>query len=140
MEQPILSDNNQFPTEDIIYSHIGKSKILWKSLFEFIHTEHPDLKEEWRYYNDGKSWLLKVTKKSKTIFWLSVIKNAFRITFYFTDKAEEIINNSSISDEFKEQFKNGKRYNKIRGITVVFKNKKDIENAKSLISIKLSIK
>ncbi len=140
MEQPILSDNNQFPTEDIIYSHIGKSKILWKSLFEFIHTEHPDLKEEWRYYNDGKSWLLKVTKKSKTIFWLSVIKNAFRITFYFTDKAEEIINNSSISDEFKEQFKNGKRYNKIRGITVVFKNKKDIENAKSLISIKLNLK
>ena len=140
MEQPILSDKNQFPTEEIIYSHIGKSKTLWQSLFQFIHSDHPELNEEWRYYNDGKSWLLKVTKKSKTIFWLSIIKKAFRITFYFTDKAEEIINNSSISDELKEQFKNGKRYNKIRGITVVFKNKKDIDYAKSLISIKLSIK
>ena len=140
MEQPILSDKNQFPTEDIIYSHIGKSKTFWQSVFQYIYSDHPELKEEWHYYNDGKSWLLKITKKSKTIFWLSIIKNAFRITFYFTDKAEEVINSSSISDELKEQFKNGKRYNKIRGITIVFKNKKDIENAKSLISIKLNLK
>ena len=140
MEQPILSDKNQFPTEEIIYSHIGKSKTLWQSLFQYIHSDHPELNEEWRYYNDGKSWLLKVTKKSKTIFWLSIIKNSFRITFYFTDKVEEAINKSPISDELKEQFKNGKKYNKIRGLTIIFKNKKDIEYAKLLITLKLSIK
>lgn len=140
MEKPILTDKNQFPTKEIIYSRIGKSKVLWQSVFEFIHTNHPDFIEQWRYYNDGKSWLLKVTKKAKTIFWLSVIKDSFRMTFYFTDKAEEAINKSSISEELKEKFKNGKRFNKIRGITIVFKNKKDIEYAKTLIAIKLSIK
>lgn len=96
MEKPILTDKNQFPTKEIIYSRIGKSKVLWQSVFEFIHTNHPDFIEQWRYYNDGKSWLLKVTKKAKTIFWLSVIKDSFRMTFYFTDKAEEAINKSSI--------------------------------------------
>ncbi len=140
MDQPILKDKNEFPTEEIIFSHIGKSKILWISVFDFIHQNHSDFSEEWRYYNDGKSWLLKVTKKSKTIFWLSVIKDSFRITFYFTDKAEQAIINSSISDELKEQFKNGKRYNKIRGLTITFKYKKDVEYAKSLMAIKLSIK
>ena len=140
MEQPILTDKNQFPTEEIIFSHIEKSKILWQSLFDHIHTNHPDISEQWRYYNDGKSWLLKVTRKSKTIFWLSLIKNSFRITFYFTDKAEEAINKSSISDELKKQFKEGKSYGKIRGLTIIFKNKKDVEYAKSLITIKLSIK
>lgn len=140
MEQPILTDKNQFPTEEIIYSHIGKPKILWQSLFDHIHTNHPDISEQWRYYNDGKSWLLKVTRKAKTIFWLSLIKNSFRITFYFTDKAEEAINKSSISDELKKQFKEGKSYGKIRGLTITFKNKKDIEYAKALIVIKLSIK
>ena len=140
MEKPILTDKDLFPTEKVIFSHIGKNKTHWQSLFEFIHTNHPDFSEQWRYYNDGKSWLLKVTRKSKTIFWLTVIKNYFRITFYFTDRAEETINKSSISDELKKQFKEGKHYGKIRGLTVTFKNKKDIEYAKALITIKLSIK
>jgi hypothetical protein len=68
MDQPTLKDKNEFPTEEIIFSHIGKSKILWISIFDYIHKNHSDFSEEWRYYNDGKSWLLKVTKKSKTIF------------------------------------------------------------------------
>jgi len=140
MEPMVLTDKDQFPTEKIIFSHIGKSKVLWISIFEYIHSNYPDISEEWRYYKDGKSWLLKVTRKKKTVFWLSVIKNAFRITFYFTDKAEQLIESSSISDELKKQFKEGKRYSKIRGITIIFKNKKDIKYAEELIAIKLSIK
>lgn len=140
MEQPILTNKNEFPTEEIIFSHIGKTKVLWQSIFEFIHATYPDLSEEWRYYNDGKSWLLKVVKKTKTICWVSLLKNSFRMTFYFTDKAEQLILGSNISDELKEQFKNGKHYNKIRGLTITFKYKKDVEYAKSIFAIKLSIK
>lgn len=140
MEAMVLTDKEQFPTEEIIFSHIGKSKVLWISIFEHIHSNHPDISEEWRYYNDGKSWLLKATRKKKTVFWLSVIKNAFRMTFYFTDKANQLIEKSSISDELKKQFKDGKRYNKIRGITIIFNNKKDVKYAEELIGIKLSLK
>ncbi len=140
MEEKVLTDKNQFPTEEVIFSHIGESKIYWESIFQHIHTNHPDFSEEWRYYNDGKSWLLKVTRKSKTIFWLSILKSLFRITFYFGDKAEPAIMESSISDKLKEEFKNGKRYNKIRGITLIVNNNKVIEYVKSLIIIKLSIK
>jgi hypothetical protein len=140
MEPPILTDKNQFPTEEIIYSHIGKTEPLWNSVFNFIHTNHPDISEEWRYYNDGKSWLLKVTRKSKTVFWLSIIKGSFRTTFYFTDKAEDAISASSISGKLKKQFSDAKRFGKIRSITIVFKNKKDIEDAKKLIALKIRIK
>jgi hypothetical protein len=42
MERPILTDKNQYPTEEIIFSHIGKSKLFWQSIFEYIHTNHPD--------------------------------------------------------------------------------------------------
>ena len=140
MGQPVLSDKNQFPTEEIIFSHIGKAKILWQSFFKYLHTEHTDLAEEWRYYNDGKSWLMKVTRKSKTIFWLSIIKDAFRITFYFTDKVEPAIDGSSISNELKEQFKNGKKSGKIRGLTITFQDKNDIEDAKALLTVKLGVR
>lgn len=137
MEKPILKDKAQYPTNEVIYSCIGDTKTLWISFFEYIHQNHPDFSEVWKYYNDGKTWLLKVSKKSKTVFWVSVLKDTFRISFYFSDKAEEAINKSDILDELKEQFNNGKRYNKIRALSIVFKNKMDIEYVKSLIAIRL---
>ncbi len=137
MEKPILNNKDQFPTEAIIFSHIGQTKKYWESVFEYIHSNHPDFSEEWRYYNDGKSWLMKVTRKSKTIFWLSVIQNAFRITFYFGDKAESAIMKSKIPAKLKKQFKDGKRYGKIRGLTLLMKTKQNIEAVKELIPIKM---
>lgn len=83
---------------------------------------------------------MKVTAKSKTVFWLSIVKGSFRITFYFGDKAEEKILSSKISVELKNQFKDGKRFGKIRGVTILFKNKKDVDYARELINIKLSLK
>ena len=140
MEKPILDNPEQFPTDDIIFSVIGSSKNLWKSIFDYIQNEHPDFIKEWRFYKDGKSWLMKVIRKKKTICWVSVIPDAFRMTFYFADKAEPMIMESAISDELKENFKGGKHYGKIRGLTIVFDNEKDIEYAKALMTIKLKLK
>jgi hypothetical protein len=140
MEQPVLTDKNHFPTEELIYSHIGKSKALWLMLFEYIHHNHPDFTEQWRYYLDGKSWLLKVSRKAKTIFWLSIVEGSFRTTFYFTDKAEHAISESSLSDKLKRQYSDGKKYGKIRGLTILYKTRRDVEYASQLIEIKTGIR
>ena len=140
MDKPMLSDKTQFPREEIIFSYLGNTKDIWVSFFEYLHENHPDITSEWRYYNDGKSWLMKNTQKKKTVFWLSIQKGFFRITFYFTDKAVKAIADSTIPAEMKKQFKDGKQFGKIRGLMVLFKYKKDIEIAKTLLAIKLSIK
>ena len=140
MDQPLLSDKTQFPTDEIIFSHLGKTKDIWVSFFEYLHKNHPDITSEWRYYHDGKSWLMKNMRKKKNVFWLSILKETFRTTFYFTDRAAKAIEDSTIPAEMKKQFKEGKHYGKIRGLTVLFKYKKDIETAKALLAIKLSTK
>lgn len=137
--QTALTDKNHYPTDEIIFSHLKRSKSLWDSIFQYIHKEHPQLTEQWRYYNDGKSWLMKVSNKSKTTCWVSVGENAFRMTFYFTVKAESALLHSSISDNLKDQFLVAKRFKKIQGITVLFKKKKDVQYAKELLEIKLSL-
>ena len=137
-EKPILKDPDQFPTEEVIYSCIGKRKAaLWMAFFDTLNEQHPDFTQEWRYYKDGKNWLMKVTRKSKTIFWLSVWEKAFKIGFYFSDKAEAFINDSSIPEALKKEFRDGKRYGKIRGLSIDFSTKKDIEYAEALIAIRL---
>ncbi len=140
MEPLVLTNKDEFPSEELIFSHIGKNKTHWISIFDHIQNQYPKFIEEWRYYNDGKSWLLKIVQKKKTICWVSVFQNKFKMTFYFTDRGEQAIMESSISDELKEQFKTGKYYNKIRALTITFSSKKTVNYAKILIDIKLSIK
>jgi hypothetical protein len=140
MDNPILSDKSQLPTDQVIFSHLGKSKALWVSLFQYIAEAHPDFTREWRYYRDGKSWLMKVQHKKKTVFWLSIIKGSFRTTFYIHEKAKKLIDASAISEELKDQYRAGKGFGKLRGIRVVYKSKKDVDFAKELIGIKIRIK
>jgi hypothetical protein len=140
MEPMVLTDPNEHPTEEIIFSHIGKTKALWTALFQHIDANHPDFGKEWRYYRDGKSWLMKVTQKKKTIFWLAIFKGGFRTTFYFTDKAKDLLLTSALSDEFIRQFLDGKNYGKIKGVTVSYSKKQHLADAKILIDIKLQLK
>lgn len=140
METQVLSDKSQFPTDEVIFSHIGKAKPLWVELFKYLDKEHPDFTREWRYYNDGKSWLMKVQRKKKTVFWVSVIKGTFRTSFFIHEKARKLVEDSVISEELKDQFRTGRSFGKLRGITVLYKTKKDVGYAKELIGIKLSVK
>ncbi len=137
MEKPVLSDPELFPDDEVVFNHLGKTRTLWKKLFVFLNENFPDLTGQWKYYNDGKSWLMRVTYKSKTIFWLSVIEGSFRTTFYYNDKARNLIYGSSIDDALKNQFntKSG-----LRAITIVFKDKNDIKSVNELIKIKLALK
>ena len=65
---PILSDKNQFPTEEVIYAHLGAARLLWQELFDYIHTNHPDLSEELRRHDRG----FNLIKKQPRIFGKNV--------------------------------------------------------------------
>jgi len=138
MEPLVLTDKDQFPDDDVIASHLGRRITLWYAFFEQLRAEHPDFEERWRYYNDGKSWLMNVSRKKKTVFWLGVAKGTFRITCYFTDKVADAIRKSALSSELKKQFLGGKRYGKLGGITITFQKKSDLKDARTLIALKLS--
>jgi len=137
MEKPVLVDADKFPTDEIIFSHIGNTKIYWQQFFEELHAKYPEFSEQWRYYNDGKSWLLKIANKSKTILWVSVFKDSFKTAFYFGEKAEQKILSTDISEQLKIQFKNGKKFGKIKEVIVTPSSDDDIVNVISLIESKL---
>jgi len=59
MDKLVLGDPKQFPTEEVVFGHIGEGKVQWESLFGHIAAEHPDFESEWRFYKDGNQWLMK---------------------------------------------------------------------------------
>jgi hypothetical protein len=135
-----LLDKDVYPTDEVITTTIGKTRPLWDSAFAYLRDNHPDFIERWTFYNDGKRWLMNVSRKKKTVFWLGVLTGSFRATCYFTEKARQAIKASSLSDELKQQYLDPKLKGKLRGITITFRKKSDIAQFKTLIELKLSMK
>ena len=136
MERPCLNDKEEYPDDKVLSRALGKVKPAWDAFHDFIHERYPAFTGEWRYYRDGKSWLYKLTKKKQTICWISVYPGVFKTAFYFPDKAEEIITASPLEKVYIDQFVYGKRYGKIRGVTVDIRKTTDLKATKTLIEIK----
>jgi hypothetical protein len=137
MDKPVLSNPAIFPTDEVISTHLGKAMSSFALLFQHNHTNFPEFVERWKYYNDGKSWLLNVSRKKKTLFWLSVKDGSFRTTFYLNAKAAQLVPDSRIPQKFKDQFKESEG-KKFRGITVVIKTKKDVEVYQKMLALKMA--
>lgn len=140
MEPLVLKDKDVHPTEELIFLYIKKTKTIWKSVFQYIHTSYPYLSEQWRYYNDGKSWLLKVTYKTKTIFWLAVVDKAFRITFYFSERAVQSFTIYSVSALLDKRIKESKKVGKSFALTFLMNDKQNLALVKEAIELKIKTK
>jgi hypothetical protein len=139
-ENLMFSDPEIRPTDDLIFSIIGERKTHWLSIMEHLHQNYPDSSGEWNYYKDGHGWLFKMIKKKKTIFWSGIFDDTFRITFYFGDKAELIIDESDLPQIIKDGFKTAKKYGAIRPISVKVLEHSDVNTVLQLIAIKSKIK
>jgi hypothetical protein len=136
----VLTDKLIIPTDNLIFSIIGDRKILWQSIMSHISENYKDVSGSWNYYNDGNQWLFKLVQKKKTIFWGAILKETFRITFYFGDKAECIIDNSDLPKTIKDGFKTAKKYGAIRAVSIKVINQSDVDNVLKLIAVKHQMK
>jgi hypothetical protein len=137
MDPLVLTDKSVRPTDELIFSIIGRNRLHWRNLVAGVHEKYPDSEELWKYYNDGHNWLFRMVRKKKTLFWIGVLKDTFRVTFYFGDKAAPLIKNSGLPVTIIEDFDNGKHYGKIRAISLKVHQAEDIENCLKLVDLKL---
>lgn len=140
MEPLALTDPTMYPTDTVLAGVLGKRFALWEAFFEKLHGAEPELAAEWRYYNDGKAWLMKVTRKKKTVVWVGVHEGGFRITAYLTEKAHVAVRESALSEDCKKQFATGQRFGKLIGVTVEFRKKADVKDGLALVGLKISLK
>jgi Protein of unknown function (DUF3788) len=141
MESNVLNDKSVRPNDDIVFSIIGDKSLLWQQIMSYLYDNHKDISKEWNYYNDGKSWLFRTLKKKKTLFWVRILNDTFRIAFWFGDKAESFIEQSDLTENIKNEFKIAKKMGVMgRCISIEMSDSKDFDNVKKLIEIKVKIK
>ena len=140
MDHPLLNDPTVFPSDEVLAGHLGKAFPAWPAFLELLKSSFPTASFEWRYYNDGKSWLGKVTQKAKTLCWVAVWDKYFSCAFYLNDKAEPLIRTASLNEAMKEAFFSSAGKTKFRHIRAEVKKKGDLAAVKELLEIKLKLK
>ena len=140
MEEPVLRDAKEYPSDDVLRRNLGRAMTSWQALMEHIEQHDPALNSEWRYYKDGNSWLFKVSYKRLTLCWVTVFKGKFKTTCYFPDRAEEAITSSKLNRAYIEQYVNGRRYGKTRAISVDVRKLADLKATKEIMKTRLQVK
>lgn len=140
MDPIVLTDPSVTPTNELIFARIGDKSILWQQISDYLYQHHTDISEAWKFYNDGKCWLFRYLKKKKTICWVSVLAETFRLGFWLSDKAEPLIEQSDLPEHIKDDFRNAKRTKIGLGFSVVMNDQSDVENVIKLMELKLKIK
>lgn len=133
--KPILNDPAIEPTPDVLKSTLGKNYDNYIELLSII--EKLGLSVEWRYYNDGKSWLCKVLHKKKTAFWLSVWEDCFKTTFYFTEKNLESIDELPINQSIKTDFYAHKAVGKLLPMIIAISDSSILPDVETIIKYKI---
>ncbi|MCL2674977.1 MAG: DUF3788 domain-containing protein [Firmicutes bacterium] len=99
-EIQLLKDPAVFPSDAVL---IGALRRNYSAFAEFNKRllDYGIKAEQWRYYNDGKSWLSKNIHKRKTVFWLSVWDGFFKVSMFFTEAAAAGIADLPVTEIFK---------------------------------------
>lgn len=140
MTTPFFTDKSTKPTEKAILAAVGKAAPAWRMLFEHLRTDHPDLEQAWNYYADGKSWLLKVSQKKKTVCWGVVDAGSFRLSFYFPARLTETLLGSALSKERKAALRSVATVGKLVPISVTFGPKRGVDDVLTLVALKKALK
>jgi hypothetical protein len=83
-KKPLLNEPSILPTKEVLQKVLGKSYAVFEE-FSAMLTEQ-GITLDWKYYNDSKAWLCKVSYKKKTVFWLSIWGSYFQASFYFLER------------------------------------------------------
>jgi len=126
------------PTDSDLLEVLDASHDLWKQIQDFVMGVYPKGLAEWNYPGKKYGWSYRIKDKKRAIIYFLPRKQYFKVAFVFGQKAMDMIMESTISFEIKEELEKATKYAEGRGIRIDVKNDLIIPDIKRLIEIKLA--
>ena len=133
-----LNDGNVYPDENVLKPVLGRSYDAYTDLLALYDKNQ--MTYDWRYYKDGKAWLCKVQKKSRTIVWMSAWKGYIKATIYFPNKYIDDLQKLDLSNERIQAIIDTKDVGKSKPCMFDIKNKSVVKEFEAVMIFKLSTK
>ena len=135
--QSVFTNKAAIPTEKDLQQALGETFAHWNALVEFVLSEFPDAKQEWKFSGEKFGWSFRLNDKKRAIVYLLPRAVFFKTAFVFGQKAENEILNADIADEIKNELRAAKKYVEGKGIRIDVKTKAALDDIKKLVHIKL---
>ena len=133
-----LRDESVFPDKEALEKILGESYKAYENLTNLF--ESLGLRQEWRYYKDGKAWLCKVQKKKKTIVWLSVWEGYVQAAIYFPVRLQNDVLELEIQQKLKDSFLETKNVGKTKPFIVKIKDDSILDDLEKVVLFKIKSK
>jgi len=133
-----LRDEKVFPDEKVLRNVLGKSYAAYALLIELFRQNAMTF--AWRYYRDGKAWLCKVQKQSRTIIWMSAWKGFMRATIYFPGKYLERVYQLDIGEETKCKIRLTKNVGQSKPCTFEVRDEQMLTDLAKVMQLKIECK
>jgi len=136
----LLRDKDTEPTALVIEDALGPA--LFGVYQQFWHTSSEifQLEATWKYYNDGKAWLCRISSGKKTICWLSVFPQMFQLSFFFTEKNRHELMQLEIDPTIKQQFQKAKPIGKLIPLVIAVGQGEQLKDVEVIITFKKQLK
>lgn len=138
MGKTILNDAGQEITQEVLQSVMGANYQNYISVEGILAGRQ--LSATWNFYKDGKSWLCKVQHKKKTVLWLSVWEDCFKLSFFFTEKTKEGIGELDIASQIKENFRKQEVAGKLIPLIIEVRGESVIVDVEKIIDYRIKCK
>jgi hypothetical protein len=133
-----LKDEQTYPSEEVLRDVLGNSYSAYEELLQ-IFAQH-ELDCQWRYYKDGKAWLCKVQRKTKTIVWMSAWKGYMQASIYFPERMIAQVIALKLSSATVSKIKSTKSVGKSKPCIFEIRNAEILKDFSTVMQFKLLTK
>ncbi|MCO5250938.1 MAG: DUF3788 domain-containing protein [Candidatus Kapabacteria bacterium] len=133
----IFPHKDSEPTDAELKVALGDSYDIWIRLNDFVLDRYPKGLVDWNYPGKKYGWSYRIKDKKRTIIYFLPRENYFKVALVFGQKAYDMIMDSDISAEIKNDLQQATKYAEGRGIRVEVKNDSILPEIMKLVEIKL---
>lgn len=133
----IFPHKESVPTDEELKIALGTTYDIWIQLHDFVLERYPKGIPDWNYPGKKWGWNYRIKDKKRALIYFLPRENYFKVALVFGQKAYDMVMESEISAEIKNDLQEATKYAEGRGIRVVVKNDKIIPDIMKLVEIKL---
>ncbi|MCL2652518.1 MAG: DUF3788 family protein [Propionibacteriaceae bacterium] len=131
----VFDDPTIAPVPETIDEALGASAPAWAQLADVL--ANAGVETAWRYYRDG-GWVVRASRGSRTIAWMSVNRDYGRVTFFFAQRLRPAL---VAADDLPEWVKDAARdAEKMLSLTIQIRTSADVADAQAVLRYKLALK
>lgn len=138
MEPFVLKDKDRFPTSEVLSAVLKNSFPAYEQLEKELAEAGTGI--EWKYYNDGKTWMGKLMAKKKNLGWLHVYSGFFTVTCFCMEKHLETIAASALPQQIKDQVLEEAFESKLKPMRLEVRAVEQLTDAHKLLDFKKRLK